>query len=367
MKTTSGLLERLLRLDELIQQIPSPTFFESQRSAFMLGQFLELGLEQVTQDAAGNIWGCLPGGSRTPLVVSAHLDTVFPLSTGLHVQHSTGRLAGPGIGDNSLGLAGLIGLVWLLKENKIILPGDLWLAANTCEEGLGNLRGMRAVVDRFDSTPVAYLVVEGMGLGDIFHRGTAVERYRVSLHTSGGHPWIEPTALSAVHEAARVITCLADLPLPVNPHTTLNVGLLSGGTSINTIAAHAVFELDLRSEQSQALDALAVKVKEVILSANRADVKVEIEGIGMRPAGSLPASHRLVRLAEQCLVEQGIKPQLTCSSTDANLPLSRGFPAICVGLTHGSGAHTLAECIETGPVLTGMAQLFHLVCRVWAA
>lgn len=367
MKTAPGLLDRLLHLDELIQQIPSPTFFESQRSAFILHQFLELGLAQVTQDQAGNIFGCLPGGSQPPLVVSAHLDTVFPLGTDLHLQHSTGRIAGPGIGDNSLGLAGLIGLVWMFKENQVSLPGDLWLAANTGEEGLGNLRGMRAMVDRFGPAPVAYLVVEGIGLGDIFHRGTGVERYRVNLHTSGGHPWTAPASLSAVHAAAHLITCLADLPLPAIPHTTLNVGMVSGGTSINTIAAHAVFELDLRSEESQALEELAGKAREIIQQASRPEVKVEIEEIGARPSGYIPANHRLVQLAEQCLLEQGIKPQLTCSSTDANLPLSRGFPALCLGLTRGSGAHTLAECIETEPVLAGMAQLFNLVCRIWTA
>ena len=367
MKIDSGLLEHLLHLDELIQQIPSPTFFESQRGAFIFQQFIELGLEQVTQDPAGNILGCLPGGNQAPLVVSAHLDTVFPLGTDLKLQHSSGQISGPGIGDNSLGLAGLIGLVWLLKENQINLPGDLWLVANTGEEGLGNLRGMRAVVDRFGAAPVAYLVVEGMGLGDIFHRGAAVERYRIHLYTSGGHPWTTSASLSAVHAIARIISCLADLPLPVEPHTTLNVGTVNGGSSINTIAAHAVCELDLRSEQSQTLEGLAAKAVEIIQHVSSPEIKVEIEEIGSRPPGYLPANHHLVQLAEKCVLEQGIKPQLTCSSTDANLPLSRGFPALCLGLTHGSGAHTLMECIQTEPVLAGMAQLYNLVCRVWTA
>jgi tripeptide aminopeptidase len=367
MKAASGLLERLLQLDELIQQIPSPTFFESQRSTFIRQQFVELGLAQVTQDQAGNILGCLPGGSQPPLVVSAHLDTVFPPGTDLHLQYSPGRITGPGIGDNSLGLAGLIGLVWMLKENQVNLPGDLWLAANTGEEGLGNLRGMRSVVDRFGPAPVAYLVVEGIGLGDIFHRGTGVARYRIHLHTPGGHPWTAPASLSAVHAMARLIACLADLPLPVSPRTTLNVGLASGGISINTIAAYASFELDLRSEHSRTLEEFSGKVREIIQQASRPEVRVEIEHIGARPSGYLPANHHLVQLAKQCLLEQGINPQLTCSSTDANLPLSRGFPALCVGLTRGSGAHTLAECIETEPVLAGMAQLFNLVCRIWTA
>ncbi len=365
MRAAPVFLERLLRLTETIQQIPAPTFFESQRSLFMLEQFQMLGLAQVSQDQAGNVLGCLPGGNRPPLVVSAHLDTVFPAGTDLHLHYPNGKIAAPGIGDNALGLAGLIGLVCLLQENQASLAGDLWLAADTGEEGLGNLRGMHALVDRFGDSPLGYLVLEGMGLGSIFHRGSAVARYRVSLNTPGGHPWTSTGSPSAVHEIARLITHLADLPLPSTCHSTLNVGLVSGGTTINTIASHAELELDLRSEKVQVLEELSSQVKEVAAQAASPDIKMDITEIGSRPAGSIPANHRLVRLAQQCLREQDVDPQLMCSSTDANLPLSLGLPALCLGVTCGGDAHTLVEYIEIEPVMAGMAQLLGFVRRAW--
>jgi tripeptide aminopeptidase len=362
MKITPEILQRMLELDETIQQIPSPTFAETQRSAFICQQFAGLGLACVEQDEIGNVYGCLPGGSQPPAVVSAHLDTVFSASADLHLRRTPGRIAGPGIGDNALGLAGLIVLVWVLRENQVSLPGDLWLAANTCEEGLGNLNGMRAVVDRFGLDPVVFRGGVGIGLGNIFHRGTAVERYRIQVRTPGGHPWIASGAPSAVHEIARLITGLADLPLPDTPRTTLNVGLVSGGTTINTIASQAVLELDLRSEQSVVLAGLVAQVKTLLQQANQPEVHVDAELIGVRPSGEIPAGHRLVRLAEQCLLEQGIAPQLGCSSTDANLPLSRGLPALCLSLTRGNGAHTLDE-----PLAPGMAQLAGFISRAWPA
>jgi tripeptide aminopeptidase len=365
-------VKRLIDLTVKIQQIPAPTFNEEQRAKFVRGLFEAEGLRDISTDAVNNVYACLPGEGRArPLVVSAHLDTVFPSETDLTAVKKKGRVIGPGIGDNSLGVAALFGLVWLLRQWKISLPGDLWLVANVCEEGLGDLRGMRAVVDRFGSDVHAYLVIEGLSLGYIQHRALGVQRYRITANTPGGHSWSDYGQPSAIHELAMLVTKLAALPLPGEPRTSLNVGRIGGGTSVNAIAAEAWLELDLRSESPQVLARLAHTVEYLVEMASvqpdtgRPRVRVDAEVIGRRPAGELDTGHPLVKLAEDCLREQGIEPKLMIGSTDANVPLSLGLPALVLGVTNGAGAHTTGEFIFTEPVERGMQQLARFVARVW--
>jgi acetylornithine deacetylase/succinyl-diaminopimelate desuccinylase-like protein len=362
----SNFVESVLDLACTIQQIPGPTFQETKRAAFMFEQFNALGLLDVITDSAGNVLGRLPGtGSARPLVVSAHLDTVHPLGTPLTLQQSTDRIIGPSIGDNSLGLAGLLALPRMLARRQVTLPGDLWLAANVAEEGLGNLVGMQAIVDRFGSQPLAYIVIEGMGLGNILHRGLGVERYKITVQTPGGHSWADFGLPSAIHELCILVNRLTSLPLPLHPCTTLNVGIIQGGTSVNTIAGQAWLELDLRSEDSQALTHLVNQVHQVVRSSNRPNVETSLAIIGKRQAGSLSVTHPLVELAQQVIGEIGMEAHLDIASTDANLPLSRNYPSICVGLTLGNNAHAKDEFILTSPVEKGMHQLFELVTRTW--
>lgn len=358
------LTSRVLDLAVEIQQIPAPTFEETARAALVLERFSEAGLQDVHLDPAGNVLGRLPGRDpgRKPLVVSAHLDTVFPAGTDLTITRQPDRISGPGIGDNSLGVAGLFALAW---ERPGTFPGDLWLAANVCEEGLGDLRGMKVLVDHFGADPLAYLVLEGMGLGQVYHRALGVRRYRITVRARGGHSWKDYGQPSAVHEIARLITWLADLPLPHQPRTTLNIGKVQGGTSVNVLAAEAHLELDLRSEGAAALADLIEKAETLAGRLRRDGVSVEMEGIGERPAGDLPAGHPLVRLASDSLRAQGIEPELTIGSTDANIPLSRGYPAVCLSLTRGDGAHTTGEFLETAPLALGLAQLRAFVDGVW--
>ena len=304
-------------------------------------------------------------------MVSAHLDTVFPLSTDLQVCKNSERIYGPGIGDNSLGVAGLFGLVWTFssrntdKRNSSALttwlPGDLWLVANVGEEGLGNLRGMRAVVDRFADEVLAYLVIEGMALGQIYHRALGVQRYRISAHTAGGHSWVDYGRPSAIHELAKLIVGLDELKLPQQPRCSLNIGTINGGISINTIAPEAYLELDLRSESAPTLETLVTRTREVVEILNKSDVQFSMNAIGQRPAGEIPERHPLVQLAKRCLLAQNIHPNFTIGSTDANIPLSRGLPAICLGLTTGYGAHTSDEYINSDPLILGMNQLVAFV------
>lgn len=356
------MIDRLVDITIQIQQIPAPTFQEQQRAIFVRDLFEAEGLADVEIDETGNVYARLPGSEAAqPLVVSAHLDTVFPAGTDLTVRRGSDRLYGPAIGDNSLGLAGLFGLLWALKEGAAALPGDLWLVANVGEEGLGDLCGMRAVVDRFSNRARAYIILEGMAFGQIYTRGLGVKRYRIECTTTGGHSWVDYGRPSAIHELAVLVSRLTTLPLPLDPRTTLNVGIITGGTSINTIAAQAALELDLRSENPAALDLLVSQVETLALKAARKDVRFSLQVIGHRPAGEIAAEHPLVGLAQRCLEKQGVPPRLNIGSTDANIPFSQGYPAVCIGLSTGAGAHTMKEFIHLPPLAKGLAQLVDLV------
>lgn len=362
---STPLEERILDLAVQIQQIPAPTFSEAARAQFVLEKFRAEELTDVESDSSGNVLARLSGGTRAPLIVSAHLDTVFPADTSLAARREGNRIYGPGIGDNALGVAGLFGLVWMLRERGIRLPGDLWLVANTCEEGLGDLKGMKAVCERFGASPLCYLVVEGMALGYIYYRGTGVRRYKVTVHTQGGHSWTDFGQPSAIHELSKLTAQIAALKVPATPRTTFNVGRIGGGTSINTIAAEAWFELDLRSESAAQLNNIARRVESLLETAQQRGVQVEREVIGQRPAGEISASHPLIKLASSILRQLGIEPNLTVGSTDANIPLSLGCPALVLGITRGGGAHTTGEYIETAPVAEGMTQLLQFVTKAW--
>ena len=366
MKIDSDILKKVLDLAVSLQQIPSPTFHEEKLVLFLKDVFQEMGLQDVAIDDIGNLYGRLPGGGgEDSIVLSAHADTVFPMNTELHLEITEDKISGPSIGDNSLGVAGLIGLLWLLRENDISLPGDLWLVANVGEEGLGDLAGMRAVVDRFKDTPKAYIILEGMALGQIFHRGLGVERYRIRIKTKGGHSWSQYGEPSAVHHLARLVARLDAMPLPKEPRTTLNVGVFHGGVSVNTIAPEAYLELDLRSEGQKTLDGLVQRVKDLVVEMQTPGVDIDMERIGKRPAGGISENHPLVCLAEKILRQEKIQSRLTIASTDANIPLSLGLPAVCIGLTTGANAHTLQEYIDVAPLKVGLTQLYRLVLALF--
>ncbi len=377
----ASLTARVLDLAVTIQQIAAPPFGEEQRAMFIRDRFEVEGLCDVSMDELGNVFGRLPGRAdknppcenetnrdSRPLIISAHLDTVFPFDTDLRVRRETDKIFGPGIGDNSLGLAGLFGLIWGLRQERAqnrILPGDVWLVANVGEEGLGDLRGMRKVVDRFGDGALAYLVLEGMALGQIYHRALGVQRFRITARGPGGHSWVDYGRPSAIHELAALVTRLTAIPVPTRPRSSLNVGVISGGTSVNTIAPEAHLELDLRSEGAGALDGLVRQVQQMVAAFEKPGVRLSIELIGQRPAGKLTSNHPLVRVAKSALQKRGLQPHLTIGSTDANIPLSRGLPAITIGISTGFGAHTVNEYINTQPVAQGLGQLLEVVERAF--
>lgn len=361
-----NIYQRVLDIAVEIQQIPAPTFKEEERSNFIQELFNREKLNDVNKDNLGNVFGRIPGAGKTqPIIVTAHSDTVFPIETDLTITRKNNTLYGPGIGDNSLGVAGLFGLIWQIKQKGSILPGDLWLVANVCEEGLGDLKGMRVVVDRFGKEPLAYIVLEGMALGQIYHRALGVQRYRITARGTGGHSWVDYGRPSAIHELAALVTRISALELPEKPRTTLNVGVIDGGTSVNTIAAEASLQLDLRSTDQEALKRVIHQIETLTREYNHPGMDFEIEVIGRRPAGEISRDHPLVKLAVEVHKSHGISPTLNIGSTDANIPLSLRLPAICVGLTTGSAAHTMNEYIHTKPLKAGLSQLIDLIYGVF--
>ena len=362
-------IDKIIDLIVEIQQIAAPTFHEQKRGEFIRGLFEREGLSDVSIDDVGNVYGRLKTRDSNlnvkPLIVSAHLDTVFPLDMDLSVRREVDKVHGIGIGDNSTGVAALVGLIWLIRERKVELKGDIWFVANVCEEGLGDLRGMKSVVDRFGGDVLGYLVLEGMAFGHVYHRAVGVKRYKITARTRGGHSWSDYGQLSAIHELSKLVVVLTGLALPKEPRTTMNVGKISGGTSINVIAAEAWMELDLRSEGQAELEQLILSEENLIRDANKPGLSIEAEVIGQRPAGELSTRHRLIRLAEECIREQGVEPSLTTGSTDANIPLSKSYPALVLGVTTGGDAHTKDEFINTSPLRLGMEQLVSFVSKAW--
>ena len=361
-----ALAQKVLERTLDIQRIPAPTFAEEARAAFVQARWQDEGVETF-RDPVGNVYARVPGrGEGRPLVVSAHLDTVFARDVPLTVRKQGNRWYGPGIGDNSLGVAGLFGLFWALQARGESLPGDLYLVANVAEEGLGNLKGMKAVVERFRDRPRAYIVLEGMALGRVYHRALGVRRYRVQVRTPGGHAWGDYGTPSALHVLVNLLHRCLQWPLPAQPKTTFNIGEIRGGRGVNVIAEEAEAWVEWRSEDAATLTHWCRRFEGVCRSVRGRQVQVTWEVVGERPAGALPVQHPLVQAALQSAWAHGIEARPAAGSTDANVPLSRGYPAVGVGLTYGGGAHTLQEFIWTDPLPKGLAALVDLVQRVFA-
>lgn len=344
-----------------IQQIAAPTFEERERAEYIAREFNALGLKDVEIDGLGNVFARRPGGPTTPVLVTAHIDTVFPRGTDLTIERTPGCVAGPGIGDNSLGVAGLFAIVESLNAASVDTPGDLWLAANVGEEGLGDLRGMRRVVERLGHRVRATIVIEGMAYGHIYHQAIGVHRLRITASTEGGHSWHDYGRPSAVHGLVQLAAQITMLSVPVCPKTTFNIGQISGGTSVNTIAREASLELDLRSEDPNVLADLVGQVVNLIEAANAPALAVTHTVTSQRPPGSIPIDHPLIQLAAESLRTLGTEPVYERGSTDANIPLSLGLPALVIGLCKGSNAHRPDEYIETDMLEHGLKQLMTVV------
>jgi tripeptide aminopeptidase len=351
----------VLELTALISAVPSPTGEESEKSLLVERLFATAGLA-TERDAIGDVVGVIPGQLATQpgtprLVVAAHIDTVFPIDTPLEINRSADRLSGPGVGDNSVAVAAAIKLADLLRIAGEVPAVDVLLTGNVGEEGLGNLRGIREVLaSRSDIGAVVAL--EGHNLGRVTHVAVGSRRFRITVKGPGGHSWGDFGRPNAIHGLSKLIAELDAVSLPRSPKTTLNVGMISGGVSVNTIAPEASCLLDLRSIDESALRRLSDRVTRIVDRSNRGDaVAYAVESIGERPAGVVAADSPIVQIAAGTLKALGLEPSFDASSTDANVAIAAGIPAVCIGLTTGGNVHRTDEFIDMEPVSKGVTQL----------
>ena len=351
----------VLELTALISAVPSPTGEEAAKSLLVERLFANAGLA-TERDAIGDVVGVIPGrqspsAGTSRLVVAAHIDTVFPIGTPLEVKRSADRLTGPGVGDNSVAVAAAIKLADLLRIAGEVPEVDVVLTGNVGEEGLGNLRGIREVLGS-RSDVGAVVALEGHNLGRVTHVAVGSRRFRITVTGPGGHSWGDFGRPNAIHGLSRLIAELDAIPLPRSPKTTLNVGMINGGVSVNTIAPEASCLLDLRSIDESALRRLSDRVTRLVDRSNRGDAVVyAAESIGERPAGVVAADSQIVQIAANTLAALGLEPSFDASSTDANVPIAAGIPAVCIGLTTGGNVHRVDEFIDLEPVAKGVAQL----------
>lgn len=345
-----------------ISRVPAPTGAEYQR-ALAVRDLLRRDDpgRLVFLDQAGNVVTRIPGRQRDrSLIVAAHLDTVFGPDVP-HLPRLTGsRIVGPGVGDNGAALAAMIALPRLLARCRIVPACDIVLVGTVGEEGYGNLRGMTAALD-LNREAAAVVAVEGHGLGRITHIAVGSRRVAIRIDGPGGHSWADYGRPSAVHAAGRLIARLADITVPEWPRTTLNVAAMAGGSTINSIATSASIEVEMRSMDPAALDHLRDQVVGQIRHIERDGLRVRLETLGVRPAGGLAADHLIVRRTRSVLASLSTPSASDASSTDANVPIAWGIPAVCIGISHGGDAHTPNEWMEREPIAIGLAQLALLV------
>jgi acetylornithine deacetylase/succinyl-diaminopimelate desuccinylase-like protein len=339
-----------------ICEIPAPTFEEAERAAYVKGRFEQLALADVTIDRAGNVRGRRPGaGGGLGVAVGAHLDTVFPKGTDVRVKRDGSRLLAPGIGDNSVAVASLLAMVEALDAGGVRTVGDLYLTCNTGEEGLGDLKGMKVFVADVKDRVTALVALEGMKINRIIHTAVGSRRYKITFTARGGHSWGHFPSPSAIHILGRAIADISRLEVPSDPKTTYNVGVVHGGTTVNTIASQAEMLVDMRSVDIRSLADLERRILGIIeRTAKEGDGKATLDLVGDRPAGSIPGNHPVVETCKAVHRALGLQTFTEASSTDVNAALGVGLPGVCISITEGANEHRLDEYIETGPIPTGI-------------
>lgn len=370
-RASAGFKAALARLDaghdafveEIVEltEIPAPPFKEEARARAMAEKFRAAGLKDVTIDAEGNVLGLRPGTDpKAKLVaIAAHLDTVFPEGTPIKVTREGTRLAAPGVGDDTRGLAALLAYVRALDAGKVATRAPILFVADVGEEGRGDLRGVRYL---FTKGPMkdrigAFISVDGSGMAHVTTGGVGSKRYRVTFKGPGGHSYGAFGIVNPMAAMAGAITDLYKIDLPAKPRTTYSASVVGGGTSVNAIPDRAYVDVDMRSESAESLAALekrfltivadAVTAENAARSTREGKVSAEPEVIGDRPAGSTPADAALVKSTAAAVRAFGYTPAFGAGSTDANLPMSLGIPAVTIG-SGGSGGrgHSVDEWID---------------------
>jgi len=349
-----------------LSAIPAPTGAEGRRGAHLAELFREIGLSDVAVDHAGNVHGWLgKNGERSvagPVVLAAHLDTVFGAEVDVAVERRGQRLEGPGISDNARGLAALVAVAEAMVAARVPVARPILFAATVGEEGSGDLRGVKYLLNGKHTvpllpTPAAFIALDGAGLDRVIHRALGSKRYHVTFRGPGGHSWAAFGVANPANAVGRAAALLADLPPQQTPRTTCAVVRLGGGTGLNSIPQEAWLDLDLRSEDPRALAQLDVTVRAALeraaddenrrRTAGSPTLRVELQLLGDRPSGMTPRAHPLVRAAVAANRALGRDAELASASTDANVPIALGIPAIALGAGGKAGdAHLATEWYE---------------------
>jgi len=363
--------EATLGRQAALSAIPAPTGAEGARGARVADMLGGIGLQDVHVDDVGNVRGWYNnGGSGACVILSAHLDTVFGPELDVSVARRGARLEGPGIADNARGLAALVTIGEALVRARVDTRRPVLLAATVGEEGSGDLRGVRHLFGPSAHPPIhpsAFIALDGAGIERIVHRALGARRYRVTYRGPGGHSWAAFGVPNPAHAIGRAIDRIAGLPAHHSPRTAHSVVRIGGGTSLNSIPQEAWFDLDLRSEERSALEKLDDEMQAAVTHAlneeNRkripgtAPLSVDIRRVGERPSGLTPRTHPLVQTAVAATRAVGHDHQLACASTDANVPIALGVPAVALGAGGRAGdAHLPTEWYENDKGALGIVR-----------
>src|SRR6478609_3296944 len=334
--------DRAFAEQKRITEIPAPPFKEKIRAEYYQKRMQELGFKDAPIDSEGNVIALRKGtgGGRPKLVVSAHLDTVFPEGTDVTVKEKDGVILAPGIGDDSRGLAALLSLIKSINANETATVGDVMFVGTVGEEELGNLRGVKALF-RDHADIDGFISIDGLGITRVVNQATGSHRYEMIFKGPGGHSFQEFGLPSAIHAMGRAIAKISDLQTPSEPKTTFTVGTVSGGTSVNAIAAEARMTVDMRSNSTDELLKLEARLLDLVKQAvveenarwNSDKITVEIKLIGDRPAGIVEMDSPIVQATQRAVaaIARGPRATFAGSSTDSNIAMSLGIPAVTIG------------------------------------
>jgi len=346
-------------------KIPAPPFGETARGIWLAEKFRELGLDDVRVDDVGNVFGIHPGYGKRYIALSAHIDTVFPAGTPLNIRQQGSRLYGPGVSDNGAGVTAMLGIAALLRSVRMRHALPFLFVGNVGEEGEGDLRGMRHIfaTPRWKDSIAYSIVLDGAGADTIVAEALGSRRFEVIVRGPGGHSWSDFGAPNPIVILARTIESFCQTPVPATPKSTFNIGVIRGGTSVNSIPESASMRVDLRSTSPKELErlerALRISLDEALENEQRAvearaaahrkpaNVSSEVVVIGDRPAGELEPGARILQVVRAVDAHLGNAAQIQRASTDANIPLSLGREAVAIGGGgSGGGAHTLQEWFD---------------------
>ena len=346
-----------------LAQIPAPSNHEERRAEFCLNWLRSRGAEGPYIDEALNvIYPIGDTGENDLMVFMAHSDVVFPDTTPLPLRIENGRIYCPGVGDDTANALALLTTAGYLAEHRL-MPKDcgVLLVINSGEEGLGNLKGSRRIMEDFGTRVKEFITFDG-NANVVVTRAVGSRRYRVTVKTEGGHSYARFGAPNAIAQLSQLITRLYEVRVPDIGRTTYNVGTISGGTSVNTIAQNAEMLFEFRSDEREGLAIMQANFDAIVEEYRASGVQIETEVVGDRPCGLDVDNSALARRAAEAVRQYyGFEPQFGCGSTDCNIPLSMGIPAICPGCVLGAGAHTREEYVEISSLLPGLKVAAQLI------